>query len=121
MLDDGEVELLWTYKPGSEDYSKNHIDHALAIVPLTNDPGASSVSPAQQEAADLFNSNSRMADLPYSTEAFSLYNEDLMALKKELVKSVVVDGVDIDTAYANFEAANGVKMSQAICDSLNAE
>jgi putative aldouronate transport system substrate-binding protein len=121
MLDGGEVELLWTYKPGSEDFSKNHIDHALATVPLTNDPGASSFSQAQLDAAELFDTNSRMADLPYSTEAFSLYNEDLMALKRELVNSVVIDGVDIDSAFASFEASGGYKMSQAICDSLNAE
>ena len=93
----------------------------LAVVPLTNDPGGDSITAKQAEAASLFNANSKMADLPYSTEAFSLYNEDLMSLKKELVKKVVIDGVDIDAAYAEFEAANGRYMSQAIVDSLNAE
>ena len=44
-----------------------------------------------------------------------------MNLKKELVKKVVIDGTDIDKAYAELEAANGVYMSQAIVDSLNAE
>ena len=62
-----------------------------------------------------------MADLPYSTEAYSLYNDDLMALKKELISKVVIDNVDIDKAYADFEAAKGAYMSQAIIDSLNAE
>ena len=62
-----------------------------------------------------------MADLPLSTEAFSLYNDDLMGLKKELVKKVVVDGMDIDAAYSEFEAANGAYMSNAIVVSLNAE
>ncbi len=121
MLDDGDVEELWTYSPVSENYAKNHIDHMLAIVPLTNDPGADSVSEAQAYSANLFNTNSRMADLPYSTEAFSLYNDDLMALKKELIKQVVVDGVDMDTAYAEFASAGGTYMSTAIVDSLNAE
>ena len=69
----------------------------------------------------LFNDNSKMADLPYSTDAYSLYNDDLMALKKELVKKVVIEGADIDSCYAEFEASNGVYMSQAIVDSLNAE
>ena len=121
MLDDGDVEILWTYSPISDKFAKNHIDHMLAVVPLTNDPGGDSITEKQAEAASLFNANSKMADLPYSTEAFSLYNEDLMALKKELVKKVVVDGVDINAAYADFEAANGSYMSQAIVDSLNAE
>ncbi len=121
MLDGGDVEELWTYSPVSDNYAKNHIDHMLAIVPLTNDPGADSISEAQAESANLFNTHSHMADLPYSTEAFSLYNDDLMALKKELIKKVVVDGVDIDTAYVDFDSAGGTYMSTAIVDSLNAE
>ena len=62
-----------------------------------------------------------MADLPYSTEAFYLYNDSLMSLKKELVNKVVIQGMDISAAYAEFEAAGGTQMSQAIVDSLNAE
>ena len=45
----------------------------------------------------------------------------LMALKKELVNKVVVDGADIEAAYSEFEAANGAFMSDAIVVSLNAE
>ena len=119
MNDGGEMELLWTYSPISDSYAKNHIDHLIATVTLANDPGK--VTEKQAEALKLFNENSVMADLPYGTEAFSIYNDDLMALKKELVKKVVIDGADMDSAYAEFEAANGVYMSQAIVDSLNAE
>ncbi|WP_029232709.1 extracellular solute-binding protein [Butyrivibrio sp. VCB2006] len=119
MNDGGEMELLWTYSPVSDKYAKNHIDHMIATVTLENDPG--SITEKQAEALKLFNANSVMADLPYGTEAYSLYNDDLMALKKDLVKKVVVDGADIDSAYAEFEASNGVYMSQAIVDSLNAE
>ncbi len=121
MNDGGDVELLWTYKPDSEDFSKNHIDHMLATVSLTNDPGADSITARQAEAMQIFNDNSKMADLPYSTDAYSLYNDPLMELKKELVKKVVVDGMDMDAAYSEFEGAEGVYMSQAIVDSLNAE
>ena len=121
MLDDGAVEELWTFSPISDKYAKNHIDHMLAVVPLTDNPGAGSISAAQAEAAQIFNTNSRMADLPYSTEAFSLYGDELLALKKELVNKVVVDGVDIDKAYAEFETAGGTYKSTAIVDSLNAE
>ena len=121
MNDGGEMEELWTYNPTSDSYEKNHIDHLLATVALENDPGKDSITSAQAEALKLFNDNSIMADLPYGTNAFSLYNDDLSALKKELVNKVVVDGVDIDTAYSEFAAANGDYMSQAIVDSLNAE
>ncbi|SFD06569.1 extracellular solute-binding protein [Butyrivibrio sp. YAB3001] len=121
MMDGGEVEELWTYKPNNDKYAKNHIDHMLAIVPLENDPGASSISEKQAKAMELFDNNSVMADLPYSTQAYSLYYEDLMKLKKELIKKVVVDGMDIETAYSEFEKNNGAFMSDAIVVSLNAE
>lgn len=121
MNDGGAVEELWTYSPVSDNYSKNHIDHLLAVVPLENDPGAGSITKEQAAALKLFNENSKMADLPYSTDAYSLYNDELMSLKKELIKKVVVDGVDIEAAYAEFKGANGDYMSQAIVDSLNAE
>ena len=121
MLDGGEIEELWTYKPGTEDFSKNHIDHVLAVVPLENDPGAESITESQAEAMSIFDNNSVMADLSKGTEAYSLYNDQLIGLKQELVKKVVVDGVDINTAFSDFEAASGVFMSQAIVDSLNAE
>ncbi|MBO7401942.1 MAG: extracellular solute-binding protein [Lachnospiraceae bacterium] len=121
MLDGGDVEELWTFNPTMDNFSKNHIDHMLAVVPLTNNPGAGSITPKQAESLEIFNTNSKMADLPYSTEAFSLYNDQLTALKKELIKKVVVDNVSIDQAYADFAAAKGAYMSQAIVDSLNAE
>ena len=121
MLDGADVEELWTYSPISDSYTKNHIDNMLAVVPLANDPGAGSISESQAKAANIFNTNSKMADLPYSTEAFSLYNDELMSLKKELKQQVVVDGVDIDKAYADFEAAGGTYKSTAIVDSLIAE
>ena len=90
-------------------------------MPLKNDPGAGSITERQANALEIFNNNSKMADLPYSTDAYSLYNDELMELKKELIKKVVVDGVSIESAYADFENSNGAYMSRAIVDSLNAE
>lgn len=121
MLDGGEMETLWTYSPTSETYAKNHIDRMLAIVPIKNDPGAGNAGTKAAVAAEAFNSHSKLADLPYSTEAYALYNSDLMALKTELINEVVVSGQDIEEAYSQFAAQNGNWMSQAIVDSLNAE
>ena len=105
----------------SETYAKNHIDRMLAIVPIKNDPGAGNANTKAAVAADAFNSHSKLADLPYSTEAYALYSSDLMALKTELINKVVVNGQDIEEAYSQFAAQNGNWMSQAIVDSLNAE
>lgn len=121
MLDGGEMEYLWTFKPEVDDYSKNHIDHMLAIVPLENNPGSSKVTENQADALKIFNENSIMADLVTATEAYTLYSDKLWELKKELVKKVVVDGEDIDTAYSEFDSSGGTYMSDAIVISLNAE
>lgn len=121
MLDGGDIEMLWTYSPVSDDYSKNHIDRMLAIVPITDDPGAEKASKKALNAAEIFNENSKMADLPYSTQAYALYNNELMELKTTLITNVVVNGQDIEEAYDWFEQQNGNWMSQAIVDSLNAE
>ena len=121
MLDEGEVQTLWTYSPISENYAKNHIDRMLAIVNIKNDPGAKTANAKAVKAAEVFNANSRMADLPYSTEAFALYNNQLMELKTTLINQVVTGKQSIEDAYTWFTAQNGAWYSQAIVDSLNAE
>ena len=108
------------YAPDTE-YGKNHIDHMLALVPIENDPGESTVTQAMQNSADIFDNNSHMADLPCSTEAYSLYNDELTALKTDLINRVVTEGLDINKAYEEFEEKDGTMMSQAIVESLNAE
>ncbi len=120
MLDGGEVEAQWAYKPDGS-YSKNHIDRLLALVPMTNDPGASKAAPKAEEAFAIFTAHTKPADLPYSTDAFAQYNEQLMTLKTDLINRVVTEDMSIDDAYAEFEAQGGVKMSAAVCESLNAE
>ena len=121
MLDQGAVETLWTYVPEKDGYAKNHIDRMLAIVPIANDPGRAGAAGDAVAAAELFNNNSRMADLPYSTDAFAQYNDALMKLKIGLVNRIVTEGLSIEDAYREFEAQGGVSMSQAVVDSLNAE
>ncbi|MBR1478180.1 MAG: extracellular solute-binding protein [Lachnospiraceae bacterium] len=121
MLDGGTVETLWTYTPGKDNYPKNHIDRMLAIVPIEDDPGAKNAAADAVAAAEIFNDNSRMADLPYSTDAFAQYNDELMKIKTELVNKVVTEGMSIEDAYAEFETSGGAYMSQAVVDSLNAE
>ncbi|MCR4923671.1 MAG: extracellular solute-binding protein [Lachnospiraceae bacterium] len=121
MLDGGEVEANWSYSPIKDDFSKNHIDHLLALVPIANDPGESKTSEEVKSALKKFQENSVMVDLPYSTDAFAEYNDEITELKTELLKKVVVEDMDIEEAYKEYEAAGGVLKSQAIVDSLNAE
>ncbi len=121
MLDGAAVETAWTYVPGNEKLTKCHLDRMLEIVPIANDPGAASASKKAMDALAVFQANCRMADLPYSTEAFATYNDELMALKTELVAKVVTEGMSIDDAYKEFAARGGETMSEAVIESLNAE
>ncbi len=121
MLDRGDVETLWTYVPDDEKYGKNHIDRMLAIVPIENDPGAANAAEDAIAAAKTFNEHSQLVDLPYSTKAFALYNDELMKQKIDLVNRIVTEGLSIEDAYNEFESSGGAYKSQAVVDSLNAE
>ena len=150
MVDGGDMQELWTYgvedvywstkagevcgntyeegefhmlesleKPGTQ-YTRNHIDPMLAIFDWEGDPGKASIAPEAMESQQTFNDNCRQMLYVPSTEVMGQYNGDLMTLKKTLVANVVVQGMSIDEAYAEFEAGGGVDWSNAIVESLNA-
>ena len=150
MVDGGDMQELWTYgvedvywstkagevcgntyeegefhmlesleKPGTQ-YTRNHIDPMLAIFDWEGDPGKASIAPEAMESQQTFNDNCRQMLYVPSTEEMGQYNGDLMTLKKTLVANVVVQGMSIDEAYAEFEAGGGVDWSNAIVESLNA-
>lgn len=106
-------------KPGTQ-YTRNHIDPMLAIFDWEGDPGKASIAPEAMESQQTFNDNCRQMLYVPSTEEMGQYNGDLMTLKKTLVANVVVQGMSIDEAYAEFEAGGGVDWSNAIVESLNA-
>lgn len=97
MLDSDEMQYLWTYSPASEDYSKSHLDHMLTLVPLQNDP--KDFDDDAIVALDIFQENSRMADLPFGNDAYSQYNDELMSLKIDLINRIVTEGLSIEEAY----------------------
>lgn len=150
MFDAGEMQLLWTYgvedvywstkagevcgntyeegqfhmlesleKPGTQ-YKRNHLDPMLKIFEWDADPGLASTDPEALASQQTFNDNSHQMQYVPSTDEMGQYNGDLMTLKKTLVANVVVQGVDIDEAYAQFEAEGGAEWSKMIVDSLNA-
>lgn len=153
MLDGGDTEFLWTYgvegthwsmaaeevcgntyeegqfhglenleKEGTQ-YTKAHIDPALAIVPLTNstipDPMEEAMAPEAKASAQLFNDKSHVADLIISTDEMSQYNGDLTTLKNEIVAKVAMGEMTVEEGMAKFEADRGAEWSQLILDSLN--
>lgn len=106
--------------PGTQ-YTKAHIDPALALVDLEGDPAKEGRAEENTASAELFAENCVSAVLVPSTDEMTEYNGDLTTLKNSLVASVVLGEMTVDEAYADFEAKGGAEWSQKIVDSLNAQ
>ena len=102
--------------PGTQ-YTKAHIDPALALVDLAGDPAKESRPAENTASAQLFATNSVTAVLVPSTDVMTQYNGDLTTLKKE----VALGEMTIEEAYAKFEKDGGADWSKKIVDSLNAK
>lgn len=151
MLDGGDMQTLWSYgvedvhwstkaetilendytegqfhtkesleRPGTQ-YTKQHLDSMLAVVGWDNNPGKDTIAPEAMAAQELFNESCRQAQVVPSTEEMATYNGDLTTLKNSIIADVVVQGLSVDEAYKRFESDGGVKWSQMIVDSLNAQ
>lgn len=116
---DGEFHMLESLETPGTQYTKAHIDPALALVELANDPKAESMAAEAQSSAEMFSNNCVAADLVPSTDAMTEFNGDLTTLKNTLIANVVMGEMTIDEAYAQFESDHGAEWSQAIVDSLN--
>lgn len=106
--------------PGTQ-YTKAHIDPALALVDLANDPADKSAAPENRESATMFAENSKTAILVPTTDMMTQYNGDLTTLKNQLIAQVALGEMTVEDAYAKFEADGGASWSQQIVDSLNAQ
>ncbi|MCM1262923.1 MAG: extracellular solute-binding protein [Butyrivibrio sp.] len=106
--------------PGTQ-YTKAHIDPALALVDLAGDPAKESRAEENTASATLFAQNSVTAVLVPTTDAMTQYNGDLTTLKNQLIAQVALGEMTIDDAYAKFEADGGAEWSKMIVDSLNAQ
>ena len=106
--------------PGTQ-YTKAHIDPALALVDLAGDPAKESRAEENTASATLFAQNSVTAVLVPTTDAMTQYNGDLTTLKNQLIAQVALGEMTIDEAYAKYEADGGASWSQQIVDSLNAQ
>lgn len=116
---DGEFHMKESLETPGTQYTKAHIDPALALVTLVGDPREDSMAAEAKNAAEMFAANCVSADLAPSTDAMSEYNGDLTTLKNELIANVVMGKITIDEAYETFEKNHGAEWSQAIVDSLN--
>lgn len=118
---EGEFHGLENLENPGTQYTKAHIDPALALVDLANDPADESRAPENAASAELFNANCVTADLVPTTSEMTEYNGDLTTLKNELIAKVVMGELTVDDAYARYESEGGAEWSQKIVDSLNAQ
>ena len=116
---EGEFHMLDNLEIPGTQYTKAHIDPALALVELAGDPAETTTAPEAKESAELFATNSVTADLIPSTDAMTEYNGDLTTLKNEIIAKVAMGEMTVEEGYAKFEADGGAAWSQQIVDSLN--
>lgn len=116
---EGEFHGLDNLETPGTQYTKAHIDPALALVDLANDPAKEGREEENTASATLFAQNSVSAVLVPSTDEMSQYNGDLTTLKNQLIAKVALGELSIEDAYAQFEADGGANWSQMIVDSLN--
>ncbi len=119
VYQEGEFHGLDNLENPGTQYTKAHIDPALALVDLANDPADESRAAENLASSTLFAQNSKLAVLVPTTDAMSQYNGDLTTLKNGLIAKVVMGEMTIDEAYAQYEAEHGAEWSQMIVDSLN--
>ena len=119
VYEEGEFHGLDNLETPGTQYTKAHIDPALALVDLAGDPAKESRPEENAASASMFAQNSVTAVLVPTTDEMTQYNGDLTTLKNQLIAQVALGEMTIDEAYAKFEADGGADWSKKIVDSLN--
>jgi len=119
VYEEGEFHGLDNLENPGTQYTKAHIDPALALVDLEGDPAKEGRAEENTASATLFAQNSVTAVLVPTTDEMTQYNGDLTTLKNQLIAKVALGELSIEDAYAQFEAEGGADWSKKIVDSLN--
>ena len=116
---EGEFHLLPTPNDPNAVWKKNAIDPALVICPLEGEyANYSDESSLMTEGNAFFTSHMKDAPSTPASELFTTYAADINTAKGKCIASVVVDGMDIDAAMAEYVSTAGDKVTQ-ILDDLN--
>lgn len=115
---EGEFHLKQSPNDANSLWKKNHIDNALVISPLTN--GYASSSELAAKGNSFFSQN--CVDAPTSPASATLTDNgaDITDAINTLVSSVVVEGVDVDTAMNAYVQKAGATVTAAL-EELNAQ
>ena len=119
--EEGQFHMLESRESPGTQYAKAFFagDNPLARFEEGKDIGEGSFDPMVLESNELFNANSRPAQLPVSTEEMAQYNGDLTTLKYSIIADCVTQGLSVEEGMQRFEEEGGAEWSQIILDSLN--
>lgn len=120
---EGEFHMLENLEKEGTAYTKNHIDPMLSLATFAADyydPMDDSVKPEARASSQLFDANSKLAQIVPTTEEMGMYNGDLVTLKNGLVSNVAMGVITYEEAMAKFVSDGGQQWSDLIVDSLNA-
>ncbi len=119
--EEGEFHLLPTPNDPNAVWKKNAIDPALVICPLEGEYASySDESSLMTEGNAFFTSHMKDAPSTPASELFTTYAADINTAKGKCIASVVVDGMDIDAAMAEYVSTVGDKVTQ-ILEDLNSQ
>lgn len=119
--EEGQFHMLESRESPGTQYAKAFFagDNPLARFEEGKDIGEGSFDPMVLESNELFNANSRPAQLPVSTEEMAQYNGDLTILKYSIIADCVTQGLSVEEGMQRFEEEGGAEWSQIILESLN--
>lgn len=116
---EGEFHLLQAPGDANSVYSKNHIDPALVVAPLTN--GLNAVTDLAQTGNVFFTENCVDAPASPASDTWTEKAGDIYTAKLEVISAVVINGQDIDTAIQDkYLSVVGADIEK-ILGELNAE
>ncbi|MCD8326143.1 MAG: extracellular solute-binding protein [Lachnospiraceae bacterium] len=117
--EEGEFHMLDNLETPGTQYTKAHIDPMLALVPITDDPGADTIAEGARTAQEMFNANCQTVTLVPATDEYSDYNGALVSEKNELIAKVAIGEMTVEEAYEEY-AKEAQAWSDLIVESLNA-
>ncbi|HIX15906.1 MAG TPA: extracellular solute-binding protein [Candidatus Hungatella pullicola] len=119
--EEGQFHMLESRDAPGTQYTKAFFagDNPFVRFEEGKDIGEGSFDSMILESNELFNANSRPAQLPVSTDEMAQYNGDLTTLKYSIIADCVTQGVSVEEGMKRFEEEGGTQWSQMIVDSLN--
>jgi multiple sugar transport system substrate-binding protein/putative aldouronate transport system substrate-binding protein len=119
---DGEFHLLQSPSDENTVWSKNAMDPALVIAPLEGDYASfTSTSELAVAGNEFFTSHMKDAPLSPASATYTEQSGTINDAKEKCISSVVVDGVDVETAMQTYVDTVGSIVDECLTELNSAE